>query len=68
MLKLTWRDVLDVQKAWVGGNHISDFLPYIKMSGYEYFAWNGRVYKFDVNDSYGLNHPVTKDITAEDLQ
>jgi len=45
-LNLTWRNVLDSyapERPWCGWVH--DYLPLVQSVGYDYFNWNGNVYR-----------------------
>lgn len=41
--KLTWRDVFDSTKSWYG--YITQAALVASNVEYEYFCWNGRIYK-----------------------
>ena len=41
--QLNWRDVFDTDKRWYG--HISGAMDTSRLAGYEYFCWNGTVYR-----------------------
>jgi hypothetical protein len=47
-MELTWRDVLDSNKQ-VAGMHINEFLSIVEKSKYDYFTWNGIVFKYYPN-------------------
>ena len=62
---MSWRDVLDCKFFPM---HISNFVKIVEMSGYKYFAWNGRIYKIH---KVGEGHPVAyseTDLTVDDLK
>ena len=44
---LTWRDVFDCKITYW---HISNILKAAEAAGYDYFAWNGRVYAIVRNE------------------
>jgi hypothetical protein len=68
--KLTWHDVLDSYKPnskWWGS--IDKFLPVVIDLGYEYFAWNERIYSVEryVDTPSGFSYQDT-DLTVYDIK
>jgi len=49
-MNLTWRDVLDGDKAISAGTHINDAVKIAQKVRYNYFTFNGRVFDLDCNE------------------
>lgn len=58
--KLTWKDVLDSSKRRWGDRDL--FYVFVRQSGYDYFEWNGRIYK-----AVSVNYYYDTGLTTDDL-
>jgi hypothetical protein len=72
VLNLTWRDVLDsYAPSRPHSAHVDKYLPLVDSVGYDYFNWNGLVYKlirFNGGLSYldtGINVEELNDVDSE---
>ena len=61
-MTLSWKDVLD-PKGWVGGLDL--MYNRTLAAGYEYFAWNDRIYQITVG---GSSQAIDTGLTVKDIE
>ena len=64
-LNITWRDVLDCKMS--AGYNIEQFIPLVMQMRYQYFNWNGRVYKPQLDLVKNKIDYVDTSLTTDDL-
>jgi hypothetical protein len=69
-MELTWKEVLDSNRQ-IAGMHFAEFLPIVVKTKYDYFTWNGRIFKYCSDWKECYNNPVqfnTRDMVVADIK